>query len=65
MGDLVQRVQDWCMTIIGHWLRTVYTSDKEEESGYYGRIGEDPCDVSSKELEAMRRRFNRVAVKYT
>ena len=33
-------------------------------SGFYKKNGKEPYDVSQEELEAMRRKYDRVAVRY-
>tara|TARA_Y100000310_G_scaffold278954_1_gene297773 strand:- start:136 stop:333 length:198 start_codon:yes stop_codon:yes gene_type:complete len=65
MTNIIQRVYDFGITTIGHKLRTIsFSSKKEEGSGFYKRLAEDPCDISPLELKAMRRRFDRVVSIY-
>ena len=66
MGNLFQKIKDWYITEIGHYLRTFNVTPIEVAgtSGYYRRFGPDVSDINQEELEAMRRRFDRTAKKY-
>jgi len=58
---LSDSLKDWYTITIGRAIRVMHIENYQE-----GRelIFSDPCDVSQLELKAMRRRFDRVAVKY-
>jgi len=60
--NIVQRISDWYTTTIGHNLRTTRFLQRYIEGSVL--IERDPLDISPSELEAMRRRFDRVIGNY-
>ena len=58
MANIIQAVKDSYNFIRNYFI-------KEDEESLFFNSSRDPCDISPEKLEAMRRKFDRVAGKYS